>query len=59
MRERNRPVIETIINTVALALTSYGVINITQDGGWDGYVGIAFGMALEFLKYYGRNKDLW
>ena len=53
----HKPIIETLINTAAIGLTGYGVINVTQ-GGFSGYVAIAFGMLLEFGKYYGRDK-LW
>ena len=54
----HKPVIETIINSVALALTSFGVLSITS-GKWEGYVAIAFGVALEYFKYIGRSKNLW
>lgn len=62
--EHNKPVIETIINTCALALTSFGVLTATSNGGtWEtltkGMVLVLFGAGLEFLKYYGRNKQLW
>ena len=56
--ENHKAVIETLINTVALALTSFGVIDITN-GSWKGYIAITFGMILEFIKYYGRNKKFW
>lgn len=59
MKQDNKPVIETIINTTALALTSFGVLDITQHGGWKGYLTIAFGMSLEYLKYWGRKHKLW
>lgn len=51
---QNKPVIDTIINSVALALTSYGVVRITVNQAWDGYVAIAFGVGLEWLKYKMR-----
>lgn len=54
----HKPVIETIINTVALALTAYGVLRITSNE-WDGYIAIGFGMALEFVKYWGRKENYW
>ena len=56
--EHNKPIIETLINTAALALTSFGVIQI-QKGSWGGYVAISFGMILEFVKYFGRKKKYW
>lgn len=57
-QKQHKPVIETVINTVAIALTAWGVTDITT-GGWNGYVAIAFGMLLEGLKYWGRNKNYW
>lgn len=57
-KQDNKPIIEAIINSVALALTSFGVVRITS-GEWDGYVAIAFGVGLEYFKYYGRGKKLW
>ena len=56
--QHNKSIIETLVNTVALALTSYGVVQITS-GQWDGYVAISFGMLLEFFKYSGRDRKLW
>lgn len=55
---RHKPTIETIINTSALALTSYGVLNITQ-GDFKGYIALCFGMMLEFWKYWGRKNKMW
>ena len=61
----NRPIIETIINTTALALTSFGVLRITQspETTWNclsqGMMIISFGGGLEFFKYWGRKKNLW
>jgi len=54
----HRPVIETVINSIAIAFTSFGIINITA-GGWRGYPAITFGIILEFVKYYGRKRNLW
>lgn len=62
MKKDHKPVIETIINTTALALTAYGVTHITTGGDGfhlDGYLAILIGMGLEFLKYLGRAKELW
>ncbi len=58
MSDRNKPVIETMINTTALALTSFGVQDIIT-GGWRGFIIIIFGAGLEFLKYLGRQKKFW
>ena len=57
-KQTHKPIIETIINSVALALTSYGVVTITQ-GNYNGYIAIAFGVALEWLKYKGRASKLF
>lgn len=59
--EKHKPVIETIINTAALALTAFGVQQITSGSPSFpvGYGAVVFGMALEFFKYWGRKKKLW
>ena len=54
----NKPIIETMINTAALALTSYGVMEITK-GNYMGLIALSTGMILEFAKYFGRHKKLW
>ena len=56
-----QPIIETLINTAALALTAYGVQQITigSPNFPLGYLSLIFGMSLEFFKYWGRNKSLW
>jgi len=58
MKQQHKPIIETLINTAAIALTTLGVQQITV-GNLLGYAAISFGVLLEFLKYLGRNKDLW
>ena len=55
---QHKPVIESLINTAAIALTAYGVASVTS-GLFRGYVSILFGVGLEILKYHGRNKNLW
>jgi len=62
MKETNhKPIIETIINTSALALTSYGVVQITigSPNFPFGYCALLVGMSLEFFKYYGRKNKYW
>ena len=54
----SRPVIETLINTAAIAVSAYGITRITT-GNYDGYLAIVFAMLLEFCKYYGRNNSYW
>ena len=59
--KENKPVIETLINTSALALTSTGVVwtvNGFTKGGL-GLVLILFGAGLEFFKYWGRKNHYW
>ena len=57
-KEIHKPMIETLINTAALALTATG----TQQAITGNYLGltlIVFGAALEFLKYWGRKNQYW
>jgi len=57
----NKPVIETLVNTAAIALTGSGTASIV--GGFKlkglGVVMILLGMGLEFFKYWGRKKKYW
>ena len=56
----NKPIIETLINTSALALTSYAVLQITTNNMvWYGYAALVIGIGLEFVKYWGRKKQYW
>jgi hypothetical protein len=58
--EKHKPIIETMINTSALALTSFGVMCITSNSeAIQGYLALLMGMGLEFFKYYGRKIQLW
>ena len=58
IKKDNKPIIETIINTVALAITATGInFIITKD--WYGFPIIIFAGAIEFFKYWGRKKELW
>lgn len=65
MTEKNhKPVIETIINTCAIALTGFGVkVILDNNASWDclskGFILIIFGSALEFIKYFGRKNNYW
>jgi len=65
MKQQNnnehKAIIETIINTAAIALTATGtawVVNDLSHGGL-GFVLIIFGVMLEFLKYFGRKHKYW
>ena len=55
MSKDHKPIIETMINTVALATTAFGVNEIINNHYY-GFVVIMFGMILEFFKYWGREK---
>ena len=57
-RQDNKPIIEAIINTCALALTAFGVQQVTS-GVYQGYIAIMFGIGIEWFKYHGRQKELW
>lgn len=54
----HKPIIETMINTVALAVTAFGV-NCILAKDYYGFIVITFGASLEFFKYWGRKKKLW
>ena len=54
----HKATIETIVNTCAIALTTFGVTEIINKSYY-GFLVIIFGMSLEFFKYYGRYKKLW
>ena len=55
---KNKPVIETLINTAALALTTFAVTEIIA-GRYYGFIVLAVAMGLEYGKYAGRKKKLW
>ena len=57
-QQTNKPIIETIINTTALALTAVGVTMVTNRDYY-GFLCIVFGAGLEFFKYWGRKKGYW
>ena len=57
-KQHNKPTIETIINTVALAITAAGTSFLLAKDYW-GFFLIMFGAGLEYFKYWGRSKDLW
>lgn len=61
MKNKNKPIIETLINTSALALTSFGVQQIITGSPRFpfGYMALLMGMTLEFFKYRGRERKLW
>jgi hypothetical protein len=56
--DNHKPVIETIINTAAIALSAFGVVQV-QGGDYLGLCLIAFAAGLEFFKYWGRKKLYW
>jgi hypothetical protein len=54
----HKPTIETMINTVAIAMTTFGVNSIINKDYY-GFIVILFGAGLEFFKYWGRKKKFW
>lgn len=63
-KKGNKPIVETLINTAALSLTSFGVVSLTTtNDGWavfcKGTILIFLGAGLEFFKYWGRKKRYW
>ena len=58
LTEKNKPIIETIINTAAIALTGAGTAAVIG-GKYMGLLLIAVGMGLEFFKYWGRKNKYW
>ena len=57
----DKPIISTIINTTALALTAAGtawIVNGFTHNGL-GFCLIIFGAGLEYFKYWGMKKKLW
>lgn len=58
-KQEDKPIIDTIINTTALALTAAGTQWIISSKDFTGFVLIMFGAALEYFKYWARSKDLW
>ncbi len=54
----HKPVIETMINTAALALTAFGTVMLSNRD-YFGFLCIGFGAGLEFFKYWGRKKNYW
>lgn len=55
---KHKPLIETIVNTVALGITAFGVNSIMQKDYY-GFLVILFGAGLEFFKYWGRKYKYW
>lgn len=54
----SKPLVETLLNTAAISLSSWGVIEVTTKYNYYGLLIILFGALLELIKYYGRKK-LW
>jgi len=57
-KQDHKPVIETLINSAALALFAFGTGAVLL-GDLKGYIAMAFGMIIEFFKYWGRKKEFW
>jgi len=56
--QQHKPIIETIINTAAIALTATGTTMLINMK-YFGFGLIGFGVALEFFKYWGRKTEFW
>lgn len=56
--EKHKPIIETILNTAALALTAAGTTFLLNKDYYGSFL-ILFGAALEFFKYWGRKNQYW
>ena len=54
----HKAIIETLINSAAIALSAYGIGLITK-GVYQGYIAVGAAVILEFIKYYGRKVSLW
>ncbi len=58
MTTKNKEIIETLINTTAIAFTATGTQQAIS-GNYAGLLLVLFGVGLEWFKYYGRKKELW
>ena len=56
-QKNHKPIIETMINTSALALTATGTNFLMGENSF-GFLLVLFGATLEFYKYWGRKKEL-
>ncbi len=56
--KEHKAVIETIINTAAIALTATRT-TMALSKEYYGFLLITFGIVLELIKYMGRARDLW
>ena len=54
-RQENKPLIESLINTAAMALMVTGVVML-QDQVIFGFGLVVFAVGLEWVKYWGRRK---
>ena len=54
-KQSNKPVIETMINTSAIALMVLGVQQVTE-GNLTGLGLLVFAFGLEWFKYWRRRK---
>lgn len=58
---KDKEIIETLINTTAIALTAAGTTSVVAGFKLKGLgvLMIAIGMGLEFFKYWGRKEKYW
>ena len=57
-KDKHKTIIETLLNTAALALTAAGV-NFILAHDYYGFLLVIFGASLEFFKYWGRKYCYW
>ena len=54
-KQENKPLVESLINTAALALIASGVLMLQSENVF-GFGLILFGLGIEWFKYWGRRK---
>ncbi len=59
VENKDKPIIETIINTAAIAVSATGVVKINSGSYFIGMGLIVFAAGIEFAKYWARKNDFW
>ena len=54
-KQANKPLIESVINTAAIALVASGVLMLQSENVF-GFGLVLFAVGLEWFKYWGRRK---
>lgn len=55
----HKATIETLINSIAIAMMSFAFMNLDNEFWWRSIIYIGLAMSLEWFKYYGRSKRIW